>query len=67
MDFKNKVLKKIKSFGFIVNEIDFERPWGGFIVIPDSIEFWQGHDGRLHDRLKFKKENDSWVLKRLSP
>ena len=39
---------------------DIPRPnhWGGFIVIPSSIEFWQGHDGRLHDRLKFEKENN---------
>ena len=36
MEFKNKVLKKIQSFGFIVNEIDFERPWGGFIVIDEK-------------------------------
>ena len=41
--------------------------WGGFIVIPKTIEFWQGHDGRIHDRLKFHKDNLSWNLERLSP
>ncbi len=48
---------------------DIPRPknWGGFIVIPDTIEFWQGHDGRLHDRLKFTKEHSSWIINRLSP
>ena len=60
---------KLNSFDEQFKDTDIPRPdhWGGFIVIPSSIEFWQGHDGRLHDRLKFKKENDNWVMKRLSP
>lgn len=41
--------------------------WGGFIVKLETIEFWQGHDGRLHDRLKYKKEKNDWVVYRLSP
>ena len=41
--------------------------WGGFIVIPETIEFWQGHQGRIHDRLKFLKNNINWDLVRLSP
>ena len=60
---------KLNSFDEKYKDTDIPRPdhWGGFIVIPSSIEFWQGHDGRLHDRLKFEKENNYWVLKRLSP
>ena len=60
---------KLNSFDEKYKDTDIPRPdhWGGFIVIPSSIEFWQGHDGRLHDRLKFEKENDNWVMKRLSP
>ena len=60
---------KLNSFDEQFKDTDIPRPdhWGGFIVIPSSIEFWQGHDGRLHDRLKFEKENDNWVMKRLSP
>ncbi|MEE2693243.1 MAG: pyridoxamine 5'-phosphate oxidase [Pseudomonadota bacterium] len=60
---------KLNSFEEKYKDKDIPRPdhWGGFIVIPSSIEFWQGHDGRLHDRLKFEKENDNWVMKRLSP
>ena len=60
---------KLNSFEEKYKDKDIPRPdhWGGFIVIPSSIEFWQGHDGRLHDRLKFEKENTNWVLKRLSP
>ena len=60
---------KLNSFDEQYKDTDIPRPdhWGGFIVIPSSIEFWQGHDGRLHDRLKFENENDNWVMKRLSP
>ena len=60
---------KLNSFDEQYKDTDIPRPdhWGGFIVIPSSIEFWQGHDGRLHDRLKFEKENTNWILKRLSP
>jgi len=48
---------------------DVPRPdtWGGFRVIPHTIEFWQGRPSRLHDRLRFRKQNDDWLLERLSP
>tara|TARA_Y100000022_G_scaffold198349_1_gene208503 strand:+ start:284 stop:883 length:600 start_codon:yes stop_codon:yes gene_type:complete len=64
-----ELTNKLNSFDEQYKDADIPRPdhWGGFIVIPSSIEFWQGHDGRLHDRLKFEKENDNWVMKRLSP
>jgi len=42
--------------------------WGGFIVKPIEIEFWQGRPNRLHDRLRYLLRNDSsWILDRLSP
>lgn len=42
--------------------------WGGYRVIPDSIEFWQGRKNRLHDRIYFQKEkNASWKISRLAP
>lgn len=41
--------------------------WGGFIVIPDLVEFWQGRRSRLHDRLQYRKAGDSWVRERLAP
>lgn len=41
--------------------------WGGYIVEPTSIEFWQGRRSRLHDRIKYEKNKNSWIIKRLSP
>jgi pyridoxamine 5'-phosphate oxidase len=41
--------------------------WGGYRVSPDAVEFWQGRPDRLHDRLRFRLDGDSWLLERLAP
>lgn len=41
--------------------------WGGYLLIPDQIEFWQGRMSRLHDRLFYKRNNKIWEIQRLSP
>ncbi len=42
--------------------------WGGYRLIPESIEFWQGRPGRMHDRLEYKKDpSGSWFRQRLAP
>ncbi len=41
--------------------------WGGYRVVPQEIEFWQGRADRLHDRLVYRRHGDSWVIERLSP
>jgi pyridoxamine 5'-phosphate oxidase len=48
---------------------DIDRPphWGGFLVIPARIEFWQGRPGRLHDRIRYQREAHGWQLSRLQP
>lgn len=41
--------------------------WGGYRLVPESVEFWQGQPGRLHDRLIYRKNGGQWDLVRLSP
>lgn len=41
--------------------------WGGYRVTPEVVEFWQGREDRLHDRLRYRREGGKWVVERLSP
>jgi len=42
--------------------------WGGFRVVPETVEFWQGRSSRLHDRLRYRKsEERGWIVERLAP
>jgi pyridoxamine 5'-phosphate oxidase len=42
--------------------------WGGYRVVPDMIEFWQGRPNRLHDRLRYTcQAGNQWLIERLSP
>ncbi len=46
-----------------------ERPdnWGGFALTPHTIEFWQGRPSRMHDRIRYRKSEGSWLVERLAP
>lgn len=48
-------------------EVPVPPQWGGYRLVPETIEFWQGRRSRLHDRLRYRREKDSWVIERLSP
>jgi pyridoxamine 5'-phosphate oxidase len=48
-------------------EIPRPEGWGGFILRPDEIEFWQGQVGRLHDRFLYTREGEGWRIERLAP
>jgi pyridoxamine 5'-phosphate oxidase len=41
--------------------------WGGYRLVPDLVEFWQGRVNRLHDRLRYRRDGAHWLVERLSP
>ena len=53
----------------IKHPISVPRPphWGGYVVLPERLEFWQGRPSRLHDRIQYRLENESWLKERLAP
>lgn len=50
-------------------QTELNRPenWGGYTLMPFEIEFWQGRVGRLHDRIRYRLENKTWIKERLAP
>jgi len=50
-------------------DVEVQRPshWGGYALMPDTIEFWQARRSRLHDRLRYRLDNNQWIIERLSP
>jgi pyridoxamine 5'-phosphate oxidase len=75
----SKQSEKIPSRFFLENQFnglkkslknkELKRPdfWGGFVVKPTKIEFWQGRENRLHDRILYEKINENWEISRLAP
>ncbi len=59
-------LQKMKT-KFTKGEIPLPDFWGGYRVMPETIEFWQGGEDRLHDRFEYARENNDWTSKRLQP
>jgi pyridoxamine 5'-phosphate oxidase len=49
------------------DEVPRPERWGGYVLEPEVIEFWQHGDDRLHDRLRYRREGGSWRLERLAP
>ncbi len=64
------LVKRVEEFTQKFADIEVPRPphWGGYLLIPETFEFWQGRESRLHDRLLYSKDSSShWSIDRLSP
>ena len=63
------LLKRFKNFEnkFKNKLIPYPDFWGGYIIHPNSIEFWQGRSSRMHDRILYEKEKNKWNINRLYP
>lgn len=61
--------KKFETFQNELNNNKPKRPdsWGGYIIKPVKIEFWQGRESRLHDRILYEKFGEIWIISRLAP
>jgi pyridoxamine 5'-phosphate oxidase len=49
------------------DEIPLPDFWGGFRLIPEAIEFWEGRENRLHDRVRYTRRSGGWLIERLAP
>lgn len=61
--------EKLKSYTVRFEKEELTRPphWGGYALLPSAIEFWQGRENRLHDRILFRNIADTWSVSRLQP
>jgi pyridoxamine 5'-phosphate oxidase len=48
-------------------DVPLPENWGGYVVVPEVMEFWQGRRGRMHDRLVYRREGEGWATVRLAP
>jgi len=65
-DYLEKRFQKFKE-QFKGKKIPMPKDWGGFILVPEYFEFWQGRENRLHDRICYKRQKEKWKTFRLAP
>jgi pyridoxamine 5'-phosphate oxidase len=52
---------------FAGSEVPTPPHWGGYLISPEEVEFWQGRPDRLHDRIRYRRADGTWVTERLAP
>src|SRR5215211_2874398 len=66
---RDELDRRFRELAAELGESDVPRPdhWGGYLVRPESIEFWQGRESRMHDRFLYTRDEDGWRIERLAP
>jgi pyridoxamine 5'-phosphate oxidase len=66
---RNIIEQNAEKYRLQFGDVSIPRPphWGGYIVKPVRIEFWQGRSSRLHDRVVYTKQHEEWKIERLAP
>jgi pyridoxamine 5'-phosphate oxidase len=72
VDSRDELVERVRALdeGTPGEKVPRPEVWGGYRVVPEAVEFWQGGAGRLHDRLRFVRdeaEGGGWVVQRLAP
>lgn len=52
---------------FAAGEVPLPAAWGGYRIAPDTFEFWQARENRLHDRFLYRRADEGWAIERLAP
>lgn len=72
---QSQVIKALSDVEDVMARLERDQPdqvtrpdhWGGYRIVPRTIEFWQGNRGRLHDRFRFGRADHGWICERLAP
>lgn len=69
IDSRAELEQRVEALAAATGDATIARPshWGGYVLVPHAFEFWQGRDGRLHDRFRYRRARDCWELERLAP
>lgn len=69
IDRRETLIERMAHFEGRFGEDDIPRPhsWGGYVIAPTRIEFWQGRPNRMHDRIEFSRHGPAWAIRRLQP
>ena len=66
---REELERRVEALSAQLGELPVPRPphWSGCVLVPSAVEFWQGRDGRLHDRFRYGRVGDGWRIERLAP